>query len=253
MDEEIKNIEDVRVYEEKVYANRFSKYFLMRKLYPDLNADSNVLDYGCGVGLVAHDIFKTFNCNVDAVEIDKNELQAGMRAYVNSNIRFEELTNFGFPEKKYDLVISSAVIEHVHNTGTYLSQINRMIKDEGFLLIGLPNVSNLRFLIHQLFMNEKRAKKLSKKMIGSYNKTVHHIHAWDIHHFTILMASCGFVLERYVPTGGIVLPFYLQRIPVLGKFIPTAILINLPLFRHWSYGMYYLFKKQKSVEIDALS
>ncbi|QCT99170.1 class I SAM-dependent methyltransferase [Campylobacter hyointestinalis subsp. hyointestinalis] len=98
-------------------------------------------------GGVSKLFFDRYGCNVDGVDISENELKKARIAFgFNNKINFLLLKNFTFPRQAYDLVFSSQVIEHVHNPGNYLSNINDMLKDDGYLLIGLPNIVNIKFM-----------------------------------------------------------------------------------------------------------
>lgn len=188
-------------------SNSGRYYRIVHELLPDIEIgrDTFILDYGCGTGILAHYIAQEYHCHIDAVDIAKEILDEAQAAWPNDDIRWIETEKFDFPEKKYNLIFSSQVIEHVHNVGNYLEKINFMLKDDGQLIIGLPNTANPYFFFYQMLFNEKRAKKISKDMLEHYDKGMHHINAWDALHFTNLLASCGFMLEKYIPTEGIAL------------------------------------------------
>ncbi|WP_169777295.1 class I SAM-dependent methyltransferase [Campylobacter mucosalis] len=241
---EIKDI--VYMYYKSVFSNKRDRHVQMQTLFPgNLNKTSKILDYGCGMGGVSQLFYDKYNCQVDGVEISENELMKARMAFGdNNNLRFILLDDFVFPEKTYDLIFSSQVIEHVHNVGNYLSKINSMLKDDGYLLIGLPNIVNINYLINLVLFSQKRAIKHSQNMINNYNKANHHINGWDPVHFVTLNASCGFELVKYIPTEGTPISFFLHKIPFIGKYI-----YNLPLTTRLSYTMFFLFKKVKDVQI----
>jgi len=242
--EEIRGI--VENYYKSVFLRKRDRHVQMQTLFPDtLNSSSKILDYGCGMGGVSQLFYDKYNCTVDGVEISDNELQKAKIAFGdNTKLNFMLLDEFTFPEKTYDLVFSSQVIEHVHNPGNYLSKINAMLNDDGYLLIGLPNIVNINYLINLALFSPKRAMKHSKNMINNYNKASNHINGWDPLHFITLNASCGLELVKYIPTEGTPLSFFLQRIPFIGKYI-----YNLPFTTRLSYTMFFLFKKVKDVQI----
>ncbi|MDL2346082.1 class I SAM-dependent methyltransferase [Campylobacter hyointestinalis] len=196
-------------------------------------------------GGVSKLFFDRYGCDVDGVDISENELKKAKIAFgFNNKINFLLLKNFTFPRQTYDLVFSSQVIEHVHNPGNYLSNINDMLKDDGYLLIGLPNIVNINYLINLCLYSPKRAVNHSKNMINNYNKAMDHINGWDPFHFITLSASCGFELIKYMPTEGTPVSFFLQKIPFIGKYI-----YNLPFTTRLSYTMFFLFKKVKKIQI----
>jgi len=53
---------------------------------------------------------------------------------------FYQGDKFPFPDKDFDSVISNEVLEHIFNPDVFLSEINRVLKDEGILLITVPFV-----------------------------------------------------------------------------------------------------------------
>ncbi len=242
--DEMKQI--VLEYYKSVFSNKNDRHFQMQKLFPDtLDSEARVLDYGCGMGGISQLLYEKYRCTVDGVDISENELIKAKITYGdNPHINFILLDEFEFPKEKYDLVFSSQVIEHVHNPGNYLSKINYMLKDNGYLLIGLPNIVNLHYITSLMFFSEAKARKHSYKIFENYNKASDHIQGWDPLHFITLLASCGFKLERYLPTEGTPLSMALKRIPLIGKYIYI-----LPFTSRLSYTMFFLAKKISYVNI----
>jgi 2-polyprenyl-3-methyl-5-hydroxy-6-metoxy-1,4-benzoquinol methylase len=244
--EEIKVI--VSDYYQSIFTNKRDRHSQMQKIFPqNLNQDSKILDYGCGMGGVSDLFVKSYSCNVDGVDISQNELQKAIMAFGNNTkINFILLENFDFPENNYDLIFSSQVIEHVHNTGNYLSNINQMLKNDGYLLIGLPNILNMNYLLKLGLSSHKKLTKHSKHILNNYNKASDHIHCWDPFHFTSLLASCGFELVKYLPTEGTPMFNAIKKIPIIGKYIYI-----LPFNTKLSYTMFFLAKKVKQVTIGS--
>lgn len=241
----------VEAYYFEVANQRFSRFNQIQLLFPPLAEEDCVLDYGCGMGGISKSVVDKYNCQVDAVDISDNELEKARVTYSHiENISFITLEKFCFSEKKYDLVISSQVVEHVHNVGNYLNKINHMLKENGYLLIGLPNIVNFRFMGQLLFFSNSRARKHSKMILEGYNKATHHVNGWDPLHFITMCSSCGFELQEYLSVEGLPLPFYLKKIPLVGKYIPVYLNLNIPLLFRLSYTMLFLFKKVKYVPIE---
>jgi len=232
----------VETYYRMVFSRKNDRHMQMQKLFPDsLDSNSKILDYGCGMGGVSQLFFEKYGSKVDGVEISGNELKKAKITYGNNkNIDFILLDKYDFPVKNYDLIFSSQVIEHVHNPGNYLSKINSMLKDDGYLLIGLPNIVNMHYFLNLIFYSQKRAVKYSKKMCESYNKAGDHINGRDPVHFITLLVSCGFELVEYLPTEGTSVSLFLKRVPWIGRYI-----YNLPFTTRLSYTMFFLPKKSK--------
>jgi len=243
-EDEMKDI--VTEYYKSVFEKKKDRHVQMQKLFPtNLTQDSKILDYGCGMGGVSQLFNERYNCEVDGVEISDNELKKAKIAFgENKKLNFLLLNEFEFPEKNYDLIFSSQVIEHVHNPGNYLSKINYMLKDDAYLLIGLPNIVNLNYLINLLFFSPKRMRKHANNMSKGYNKASNHINGWDPLHFITLVTSCGFEFVDYLPTEGTPITNVFNKIPIIGKY-----LYKIPFQTKLSYTMFFVFKKSKYIEI----
>jgi 2-polyprenyl-3-methyl-5-hydroxy-6-metoxy-1,4-benzoquinol methylase len=195
------------------------------------------LDYGCGWGHYAIELQKK-GYSVDAIDLDPNEIAICNHVWgKQEKIRYLNKTITEYEDKKFDLIVSSQVIEHVHNVGNYLSEINRTLKDDGTLVIGLPNIINPRFIIPLFYKRHiAHLKSINERILSSYSKGSDHINGWDPHHFVILMSSMGFKLEEYVPAEGI--PF-----PMWKPFNGRVWFTRLKRFRNFSYTMLFKFSK----------
>ncbi len=250
-EEKIKH--EVYSYYKQVFNNKNDRHQIVKDILPVLNSESKVLDYGCGMGGLAKLIVDLYGAHVEGVDIDEGQIEKAKTAYGQTDkLSFIHINDFKFPDQKYQLVISTQVIEHVHNPGTYLSRINRMLIESGELIISLPNIVNLKYLFDLCLFSNRRAKKLSDNIITNYNKVIHHINGWDPYHFITLCASCGYKLEKYIPAEGIMLPKIINRIPLLGNILPDYLNINIPLIKKLSYTMVFLYKKVKNICIDCL-
>ena len=92
----------------------------------------------------------------------------------------------------FDYVISSQVIEHVHNSGNYLDQINRVLKENGFLIITLPNIMTPRLIALNIRNNLEKIKHVNKKIVSGYDKRNLHINMGSSSLYTFNLNSLGF-------------------------------------------------------------
>ena len=56
--------------------------------------------------------------------------------------KIEEKLDLVGGEKKYDVVSMWHVLEHVYNVKDYLRKVNKLLKNGGVLVIGVPNCSS---------------------------------------------------------------------------------------------------------------
>ncbi len=98
-----------------------------------------LLDIGCGYGFFLKEM-KSRGWDVQGLEVS----QTG-REYAQSNwnvqVYPEPLEDLGLPANTFDVVTLLYVIEHVHNPLSLLREINRVLKQEGYVLLRWPHTT----------------------------------------------------------------------------------------------------------------
>ncbi len=98
--------------------------------------EATILDIGCGTGEFLN-LFKANNWNVFGIEpnkaarehaINKKGLEVFDEAYIDK-----------FSEKQFDVITMWHVLEHVSDLKAQINNIKRVLKDEGLLIIAVPN------------------------------------------------------------------------------------------------------------------
>ena len=231
-------VEDARRYSHDVLGRSDTRYAQMVPLLP---SGARVLDYGCGLAPLAPVLAEAGN-TVTAIDLDANAVRVAQQTWADLpqiDIRHGNITDL--PDAAFDFVISTQVIEHVHNPGIYLSEINRVLDDGGQLLISTPNVAVPRFVLPLLARDiQPKLAAASERILSDYEKGRDHIQSWDPLHFTHLLASVGFRFEAFVGTEGVPMP---NRPRWLPKYI------YLKRLRNMSYTMIFLCRKVRQVRI----
>jgi len=109
----------------------------MFSLLPD-GGGKRLLDVGCGIGAIALELQKRgFQVTgVDFSEVAVNRcLERGLNAFV-SDVDGDGLK---FADKTFDVVWAGDVIEHVFDPIFLLEEVDRVLKDNGRLLMSVPN------------------------------------------------------------------------------------------------------------------
>lgn len=123
------------------------------------------LDVGCGAGYAMNRAQKDCGCDVYGIDPDPmghgvGRLGSNFDAGANHILKaFAE--SIPFDDKKFDTVYSSHVLEHVNDEIKSLREMERVMKDDGILIIGMPTASmaminwftNLIFTTHHRFVN----------------------------------------------------------------------------------------------------
>jgi Methylase involved in ubiquinone/menaquinone biosynthesis len=132
----------------RAYKRRFG-IFLRRLLGleigrtrdPHFERPGTMLDIGCGAGdfLLRK---RAEGWKVHGVEISAKAAEAG-RSQGGLDIKSGTLPEAHFPDAFFDYVRTNHSFEHLHNPREVLKEIRRIIKPDGKLFIGVPNVASL--------------------------------------------------------------------------------------------------------------
>lgn len=201
----------------------YSSHMVIGKIISDLGkSNSKLLDLGCDVGFLG----KTLNilnikCTIDGVDVNKENLKIAGRNY-NKTFMFD-LNSQSWPIKdKYDLVVLADTIEHLHSPKNTLSNVYRLLKKNGILIISVPNIvfwwARLQILIGR-FPKENR---------GIFDKT-------HLHFFTKKTLLDLLLLDnRYKPNS-----FHTTTFPIQFIFNKE----NQSLILKFIYNFNYLLSK----------
>ena len=169
-------------------AKKISNFFEKRRLKGLLRNYSgdypkSVLDVGCGDGSdldLVRDLFGPLTATV-GIEVSA---QACSRAVKRGHTVIEG----SFPEdidqladggRKFDLILSKHVVEHVERPDLFLSAIRDLVADDGLVLIDTPNVSS-------------PLRRLFGRHWGGWH-TPRHWYLFDVENFSRLAESSGFI------------------------------------------------------------
>jgi SAM-dependent methyltransferase len=172
---------------------------------------SRFLDFGCGVGgnsiLASIDGFEVYSFDIDRKSIFfSKEIKDRYR------IRFllADGEKLPFKDKVFDVVYSCHVLEHISNDLNALSEIYRVLKDDGIFILSVPNVHNLSTQL--------------KMKLGYKNPFIAptHLREYDESELMTKLKDCGFhvILSRrsgfLLPFGNVIFNFFVVQFN-LGK------------------------------------
>jgi len=131
-----------------------------------------VLDVGCGNGSLALPV-ASLGYQVVGVDVDAGSIEHAQKVNTFPNARFEAVDGDGFdPGERFDLVICSEVLEHLHEPMPLIRTIARAMNDDGLAIITVPNGQGLRELLGRLesFLKDtlglRRVLKGVRKLAG---------------------------------------------------------------------------------------
>jgi len=129
------------------YANSLPVYLISAKMINELKkTKAFILDIGCGTGrnisFVKDNVNKK-NYYYYGIDYSNACIKYARIQYRKQGVNFIQYEGkiFPFPDKSFDFIISSHVIEHIKKKDAllYLSEISRVLKKDGIAVIGTPN------------------------------------------------------------------------------------------------------------------
>jgi len=97
------------------------------------------LDIGCGTGDFLNEMSKS-GWNVKGIEPNETARNSAIKNF-GLDI-FEESALFELKENSFDVVTMWHVLEHVYNLDRHLTQIKNILRNEGRLIIAIPNADS---------------------------------------------------------------------------------------------------------------
>lgn len=167
-------------------------------LISHISSESRILEFGCASGRMTRYLSRTLKCKVCIVEKEA-EAYSEARQYADDGI-CGDIMDYTWKDKwtGFDYIIFADVLEHLSDPDTVLQYCKNILKDNGKVLISVPNIAHNDVLI-RLFQN-----RFHYTNIGLLDDT--HIHFFAQESLYPLAHRSGFVISWmdyiYLPTGG---------------------------------------------------
>ncbi len=155
----------IRTISFPLFKKGFKKFDLSREelamsMLNDLGG--KFLDIGCGNGSLIFKVKEKFNekftdfygVDISPTRIRLAEEEAKRKFGMANNIHFSVQNideGIDFPDEAFDVVTCLAVLEHVFYVYFVVKEIHRVLKNNGILILEVPNIAYLRYRIHLLF------------------------------------------------------------------------------------------------------
>ena len=129
---------------EKVFVNskRHAKgnIKLLDRLFAglDLSTTGKALEIGCGAGIIADHLAKTYSLHVVGTDVDPEQIEVANSYYGdNKHLQFMEAdaTQLPFEDGEFDMVVSLKVMHHIPDWEKALEEVNRVLKPKGYFVL----------------------------------------------------------------------------------------------------------------------
>ena len=121
-----------------------------------IKENSEVLELGPAIGNLAKHLKEEKRCFVDIIELDEEAGKMAMRFARRGLIGAEQgnlEADYWYNELKtqrYDYVVILDVLEHLLNAEKLLKRVSKLLKDDGKLIISLPNIAHNSVILNLL-------------------------------------------------------------------------------------------------------
>jgi len=129
-----------RILLEKETPLMIARHFSAYRFVKDYISNKQVLDIGCGEGYGTH-YLSGFAREAVGIDYDDSIINYAKDKYRKENLRFycfniEDLHNFA---KKFNVICSFQVIEHLRDTDKFLEDIKALLEEGGVFICSTPN------------------------------------------------------------------------------------------------------------------
>lgn len=160
----------------------------LQRLIKRIKKDAIVLEFGPSTGRLTKFLVSDLHCKVYGVEIDE-EAYAVCQKYLADGI-CGDIEDYSWKEKfsaiAFDYVIFADVLEHLHDPERAISEVKPFLKDDGEILVSVPNIAHNSVLIELL------QGRFDYMPTGLLDNT--HIHFFTMNTCREMFEECGYSL-----------------------------------------------------------
>ena len=132
------------------------------KLAARVPAGTSVLDIGCACGDMGIFLKETKQCRMTGIEYDEASLALAATSGAYDCLRQADLNNFDplehFSPASFDVLLFGDILEHLYDPQTVLKNFLPLLKEDGRVLISLPNVTHASIMTQLLLDKFEYAK-----------------------------------------------------------------------------------------------
>jgi len=153
-----------------------------------------VLDIGCGIGYYVFELSDKFGCKVEGIDLDAEDIQLANKIKnitknTNVNFKVSNVLNLDYPDESFDKIIMSEVLEHIRDDKKVLSDLYRILKPHGYLILSTPYAEVVEEYTEQ---KHKLTEKKKLHVTGGHVRN-----GYSLKEISNLLNKSGFNLVTY--------------------------------------------------------
>ena len=119
--------------------NRYDRTWI---LLDWIGTGKRVLELGCATGYMSRYMTEKRGCTVTGIEVDPKAAEQAANTCSEVFVRDLSSTgwNQGLPERAFDVVVMGDVLEHLAHPEQVLGDVQRLLTENGRIVVCLPNV-----------------------------------------------------------------------------------------------------------------
>lgn len=163
-------------------------------IIPDIieKNDALILDVGCNTGMIGKEIIRKKQALVDGIDINEEALREAKKYYRKVFKRDLYGSDLEIDAEDYDYIIFSDILEHLPRPDLVLKNSRKYLKENGKIIISLPNVARLEIRLGLL---------LGKFDYSPGILSEDHLRFFTKKSAVEMIRKCGYEIENIVPTG----------------------------------------------------
>lgn len=107
---------------------------------PAIEKSAKILDVGCGTGAWLSRLKAAGYTDIYGADLDTDQFKLADINISKVNLAWEKLP---YADNTFDLITAIEVLEHMENPGFFLSELKRVLKPEGRIILTTPNTQSL--------------------------------------------------------------------------------------------------------------
>ena len=104
----------------------------------------SLLDIGCGMGTFLACVRKNTNWKIEGIEPSSYGCESAFEK-LGLSVRQTTLEDAPFAARSFDVITLWDVLEHVENPRSTLKKVHRLLKEDGVVLISMPNIGSVDY------------------------------------------------------------------------------------------------------------